>query len=92
MPKGRVAIYTTYLLAVAVCVSPAFEFKESIDATWTFIIVLLTLPSSFLIGFFPLSLIHGAGLAFFAFIHLASAGLNVYLVNDLVNYFREGNK
>jgi predicted membrane channel-forming protein YqfA (hemolysin III family) len=70
----------------------ALDFRGSVDLPWTCALIVLTLPCSLISIFFAWSLIHGASLEFFAFIYLASACLNVFVVNQLISTFRKARQ
>ena len=83
MSKVRVSTSVAYLLLVVICIFLAFDFDGAIDLLWTLVLITLTLPGSLISILFTWSLIHGAGLGFFAFIYLVSAIFNVIVVNWL---------
>jgi hypothetical protein len=78
-----------YLLAVIACIPLAFDFKGSINTTWTLILILLTLPCSLVSILLAWSLIRGAGLEFFAFLYIFFACLNVLWINTIINLSRK---
>lgn len=75
-----------YALAVCICIPLAFDFEGFIDATWTLVLVGLTLPWSLIAILFSWALIHGAGLGFFTIMFLVFAGLNSFLIYRLCVY------
>jgi hypothetical protein len=75
-----VIFIAVYLITVITCISLAFDFRGSIDTTWTFVLILLTLPWSFVSILFSWALIHGAGLGVFAVMYLSFAVINSLLI------------
>jgi hypothetical protein len=92
MSKSQITCSLIYFLAVVACIQLAFDYKGAIDTTWTFVLVLLTLPCSLISIIFAWSLIHGAGLEFFTYMYLLFAGINVVWVNTIINYSRKSKK
>jgi hypothetical protein len=90
MSKLQITISLIYFFAVVACIPLAFDFDGAIDTTWTFVLILLTLPFSLVSILFAWSLIHGAGLEFFTFMYLLFAGINVVWVNKIINHSRKG--
>ncbi|MDX2044332.1 MAG: hypothetical protein SF097_24195 [Acidobacteriota bacterium] len=88
MVKARIPISIVYFLLVLICVLLAFDFDGAIDPTWTLVLIAVTLPGSLVSILFAWSLIHGAGLEFFAFVYLASAGFNIFVFNWIISRLR----
>ena len=75
-PKLPFVLIAAYLLAVFLSILKAFNFAGAIDIDWTLVVAGLTLPWSLVSIIFVWSLIHGAGLNFFASMYMVFAGLN----------------
>ena len=79
MKKCLIAI-GIYIVTVAVCIFLAFNFQGSINAGWTLVLFILTLPCSLIAILFMWALIHGAGLEMFAVMFLSFAVINSFLI------------
>jgi hypothetical protein len=69
-------VIAAYLLMVFLCILQAFNFAGAINLNWTLVVIGLTLPWSLISIVFAWSLIHGAGLEFFATMYMVFASLN----------------
>jgi hypothetical protein len=78
--KKSLMVIGIYLIAVAVSIFFSFNFEGSINAGWTLVLFVLTLPWSFVTILFMWALIHGAGLEMFTVMFFSFAVINSFLI------------
>ena len=84
-----VIIPVLYLAVVFGCIFLAFDFAGAINASWTLLLIGLTLPCSLVSISFAWPLIHGAGLEEFALMYIAFASLNAFIIHYLCMRLRK---